>query len=130
MLVDPTAPDATLGYLTLSSLSVPLDLVPENVHHVLAPYLEVPAILIGRLAVALTHQGRGIGGVLLRRALDSCLRSTSHGVVASLIVVDALHAAAGAFYARYGFQTFDDVPLFPKRMFLPMRTLRKASSTR
>jgi predicted N-acetyltransferase YhbS len=62
----------------------------------------VPLILLGRLAVDVAHQGSGLGGGLLRDAIQRTL------VVADSVGVRALitHAAnprAAGFYARFGF---------------------------
>jgi predicted N-acetyltransferase YhbS len=53
-----------------------------------------PALLLGPLAVAATHRGRGIGSNLMGRALNDA-RQLGHGAV--LLVGDA------AYYERFGF---------------------------
>jgi predicted N-acetyltransferase YhbS len=53
-----------------------------------------PALLLGPLAVAGSHRGRGIGAALMRRALREARR---HGHAAVLLVGDA------PYYARFGF---------------------------
>ena len=56
-----------LGYYTLSANSVPLNLLPAAVQLKLPRYDEVPAVLLGRLAVASSMQGKGLGGVVARQ---------------------------------------------------------------
>lgn len=128
VLVDPTAPEVILGYFTLSTLSVQLTGLPVDVRARLPKYPEVPALLMGRLAVAKAHQREGLGGELLRRALDRCWQFSAHGAAASLIVVDALNKDATGFYGRYGFRGFDDNASYPQRLFLTMNTLSRARS--
>jgi len=53
-----------------------------------------PALLLGPLAVAAAHRGRGIGAALMRRALREA-RGLGHGAV--LLVGDA------PYYGRFGF---------------------------
>jgi len=55
---------------------------------------ETRALLLGPLAVAAEHQGQGIGGKLMRRALNRAA-AAGHGAV--LLVGDA------PYYARFGF---------------------------
>ncbi|MCJ8521397.1 putative N-acetyltransferase YhbS [Pseudorhizobium tarimense] len=54
----------------------------------------VEALLLGPLAVDCTHEGRGIGGALMRTAISEAAQR-SHGAV--LLVGDA------AYYERFGF---------------------------
>jgi ribosomal protein S18 acetylase RimI-like enzyme len=83
---------------------------------------EIPAALIGRLAVATAFQGRGLGKELLMDALVQIIdKSSSIGIYA--IVVDAINDQAAAFYEKYGFTKF---PSRPDRLFLPIETAKKA----
>jgi predicted N-acetyltransferase YhbS len=59
-----------------------------------APGLGQPALLLGPLAVAATHRGRGIGAKLIERTLHEA-RRLGHGAV--LLVGDA------PYYGRFGF---------------------------
>jgi len=63
----------------------------------------VPAILIARLAVDQRHQGVGVGRSLLQ---DALLRSAqaAASIGARVLLVHAKHAAAKAWYVRYGFE--------------------------
>ncbi len=64
---------------------------------------QIPALLLGRLAVDRADQGQGIGGALLRHAmLTAVVASERHAVRA--LVVNALDETARHFYRRYGFE--------------------------
>jgi predicted GNAT family N-acyltransferase len=91
-----------LGYYTLSACAVQYSSIDDAQIQKLARYNEVPAILIGRLAVSSTEQGKGSGGALLIDALKRC-RQMSETLGASLVVVDAKDENAASFYQRYGF---------------------------
>jgi ribosomal protein S18 acetylase RimI-like enzyme len=83
----------------------------------------VPAALLGRLAVARTQQGIGLGGVLLADALKRSARAEM-GVFA--MVVDAENEAAQRFYEHHGFTL---LPGANRRLFLPIDTaLRRLAS--
>jgi ribosomal protein S18 acetylase RimI-like enzyme len=84
------------------------------------PRIDVPVVLLGRLAVDRSVQGQGLGETLL---LDA-LRRTSHiseqiGVCA--VEVDAINDAAKRFYMKFGF-----VPLLDdeRHLFLSMKKVR------
>lgn len=124
VLVDGSAPQNIIGFVTLSTLSVILEGLPATFQKRLPRYPEAPALLIGRLAVAQPHHGLGLGKELLRHALELCLEA-SEIAAAALVVVDALHPRATDFYEKYGFMPFDDEPVYPKRLFLPMHTVRQ-----
>ena len=66
--------------------------MPRNIH----------AVVLGRLAIDLTFQGRGLARALLA---DAAARSLKAGkeVAARLLVVHAISPAAEAFYAHHGF---------------------------
>ncbi len=63
----------------------------------------IPVIVLGRLAVALTHQGCGLGRGLLR---DAVLRTLQAADIAGIhaLLVHALSDEACEFYKRWGFQ--------------------------
>jgi predicted N-acetyltransferase YhbS len=62
----------------------------------------VPVVLLGRLAIDRSWQGRGPGGDLLR---DAVLRALAAGELIGVraILVQAISSGAKAFYERHGF---------------------------
>jgi GNAT superfamily N-acetyltransferase len=120
--VDPAAPKAVLGYYTLSAYSVRLHQLPRATIRKLPRYPDVPAALIGRLAVADHYHGQRLGEELLIDALERTL-SLRDTIGVFAVVVDALSEAAAGFYARFGFTAFPSEPL---RLFLPMATIEAA----
>ena len=113
-------PERIAGYYTLSAASFEKDDLPAALAKRL-PHYPVPAAVIGRLAVDLRSQGRGLGETLLLDAIHRVVRAgDTIGVYA--VVVDALHDRAGTFYERYGFAPFPSNPL---RLFLPIRTFEQ-----
>ena len=61
-------PNNIVGYYTLSTLSIELSQLPEDLARKL-PRHPVPAALLGRLAVHQTAQGHGVGRMLLIDAI-------------------------------------------------------------
>jgi GNAT superfamily N-acetyltransferase len=79
----------------------------------------VPLILLGRLAVDLNHQGRGIGAGLLKDALQR-VAQISKAVGSRAVIVHAIDQNAMAFYVKYGFLEF---PYGLQTLFLPIDTI-------
>ena len=106
------------GFYTLSMRSVLLAQLPPAVQKKLPRYPDVPAVLLGRMAVDSRYRGRGLGEALLFDALKRSYE-TSRDVAAFAVIVDAKHGAE-RFYLKYGFLPFSDEE---NRLFLPMKTI-------
>lgn len=111
---------SVIGYYTLSSYSIELSSLPNEISRKLPKYPVLPAILLGRLAVDNRFKGRKIGGHLL---IDSLLRSErlSREIGAIAVVVDAKDTQTRSFYEKYNFQQFSEHPL---KLFLPIKTIK------
>ena len=97
--------DAVAGFYTLAATSLVLDELSAD-HAIRLPhYPAIPAVLLGRLAVALSHQGKRLGGALVA---DALLRATRSEVMAYAMVVDAKDEPAARFYAHLGFERLGD----------------------
>src|ERR1035437_5872244 len=115
------APARILGFYTLSPGSIEYTRTPALVKKGLARY-DVPIFRLGRLAVDRTIQGRGLGGSLLLRAGERCIRvATEVGGVALLI--DAKNDRAARWYAGYGALALLDAPL---SLLLPLSVVADA----
>jgi predicted GNAT family N-acyltransferase len=117
-------PSQIIGYYTLSATVVRLEDFPPDVIKRLPRYPNVPATLIGRLALDRQSRGQGLGEKLLMDALARSAR-VSAAVASAAVVVDAKDSEAETFYSNYGF-----IPLpsssNPVRLFLPIATIRDA----
>jgi predicted N-acetyltransferase YhbS len=89
---------------------------PEAIAGRLPRYPIVPAVLVGRLAVAAAYQGRKLGAVLLG---DAVMRTANADIAAFAIVVDPKDDDARCFYGHYG---FIELPQPERRMFIPIET--------
>lgn len=111
--VDLTTGDV-VGYYTLTATSVALNALAAEVVKKLPRYPVVPAVLLGRLAVARVCQGHGLGVVLLADALKRTARAEL-GVFA--MIVDAKDESAQRFCEHYGFTL---LPGETRRLCLPI----------
>lgn len=102
------------GFYTLSAASIQAETLPDEWRRKLPRY-PVPVALLGRLAVDLAFQGRGLGSILLA---DACRRvnAASQALAVAGIVVDAKSAAASDFYRHFG---FIELPGQTGRLVLP-----------
>ena len=72
----------------------------------------IPAVVLGRLAIDLTWQGKGLGRAMLADVLSRSLRASAE-VSARLVIVHAISPAAETFYLHHGFTRLPiDAPTF------------------
>ncbi len=107
-----------VGFYSLSGDIVKKEDLPES-HAKKLPHRPIPAVLLGRMAVDNTQQGRGLGAWLMRDALDKVLLA-SELIGFYAVTVDAKDGAV-EFYLQYEFIRLADNL---NRLFLPMRTIR------
>ena len=115
---------AVIGYYTLSATSILLADLPGETARKLPKYPNVPATLLGRLAIDSRYQARGYGELLIIDALRRALQATTE-VASYAVVVDAINEGARSFYEHYEFRAFPDRKL---RLFLPMKTMAELFS--
>jgi GNAT superfamily N-acetyltransferase len=111
-------PDQTriAGYYTISTGAVTFEQVPEKL-----PRYPIPIVHLGRLAVDLSSQGKGLGELLLIDALKrATLAAEQLGIYA--VEVRALNDSARRFYLKYGFTPLLNDVL---HLYLSMKAIRK-----
>lgn len=100
------------GFYAINIVELRNDQLPENRRNKLPQ--RVPAFRIGRMAVSKSHQGQGLGRLLLANAVSRLTR-LSEEVGGLGIVIDAKPDAIG-FYRQYGFEQLAD---HPAHLFMP-----------
>jgi len=87
-------------------------------------YVEVPATLLGRLAIDKEFHRQGLGEYLLLDALFNAWEQSN--VIASFaVVVDAIDEEAVQFYMAHGFTRFEQEN---GKMFIVMKTIEEIFS--
>ena len=109
-----------LGYYALSNHRVCYEVLPEEASRGL-PAIDIPVVLLGRLAVDRTQQGQGLGEHLLLDALRRASCVSLH-IGTRAIEVHAIDQDAQRFYGKYGFVTLRDDP---NHLYLPMQIVRQ-----
>jgi GNAT superfamily N-acetyltransferase len=119
--VQPAEPARILGYYSISPGSVEFTRAPPELTRKLGRY-EVPVFRLGRLAVGLPFQGRGLGAdLLLSAGVRAIAVAAEVGGVA--LAIDAKDGAAAAWYERFGALCLLDDPL---KLVLPLATIQAA----
>jgi GNAT superfamily N-acetyltransferase len=113
-----------VGYCSLCTAQVEYAEAPERLRKGLARH-PVPVILLARLAVDRTWQGRGLGAALL---LDSLRRILSAADVVGVraVMVHAKDEAARRFYQHFD---FDPSPIDPLQLFLLTKEIAQLLKT-
>lgn len=93
--------DRVLAYYALASSAVAVDVAPGHFRRNMPD--PIPVVVLGRLAVDQSLQGKGIGRALVR---DACLRVVQAADAIGIrgMLVHALSEEAKAFYERLGFE--------------------------
>lgn len=118
VILSPEHDKQVLGYYTLSAGNINFQNIPDALKKRLPQY-PIPVIRLGRLAVDLTMQQKGVGEYLLMDALYRCVsHSEAMGVFG--VLVDAKHDRAKQFYMRYGFIELTNEPL---SLVLPIKDI-------
>jgi GNAT superfamily N-acetyltransferase len=86
----------------------------------------IPVMVLGRLAIDVQHQGRGLGRALLRDAILRTLQAAAIGGIRA-IVVHAISEDARRFYERCGFISS---PLEPLTLMITVADAERALSER
>ncbi len=109
------------GYDTLSATGVLLSALPADMGRKLPRYPLLPAVRMGRLAVAAACQGQGLCGALLA---DALARSRAAEIAADALAIDAKDDSALAFYRHHGLIA---LPGSPMTLFLPLSGMPEQS---
>jgi len=111
-----------VGFYSLSSFTLAIEDLPQDISRKLPRYDAIPAALIGRLGRDQRARGLGLGELLLADAVRRIL-SASQSLAVFAIIVDAKDDHAIAFYENFGFRRF---PTRPGRLFLLTSTAAQA----
>lgn len=106
------------GYYSLAAGSVSHDEATERVKKGLARH-PIPVILLARLAVDVSLQGKGVGAALLKDALLRTAQAADT-IGARALLVHAKDDSAKAFYQHF---TFEPSPSDPYHLLLIMKDL-------
>lgn len=108
-----------VAFYSLAPVSASPDSAPWRIRQGQARR-EIGALLIARLAVDRSQQGRKLGGVMLRDALGRCLAG-ARIVGGRAVLVHAKDERAASFYRHFG---FTPSPTDPLHLWMLMKDVR------
>ncbi len=108
-----------LGYHAIAVGSVSREDAPERIAKGLAAH-PIGVAVLGRLAVSLAEQGKGLGVTLLQDALQR-MEQAGDQIGIRAVLVQAINEDARNFYLRFG---FSPSPMDEMRLMLLMKDLR------
>ncbi len=113
-----------LGFYTLVTRTLESTLVPRRNRKNAPPPGPIGVVLLGRLAVDKSAQGRGLGKRMLLRAIRQT-ETAAREIGIHALVLDALDDDALQWYLNldWGFETLLDDP---RHLILPVATIRAA----
>jgi GNAT superfamily N-acetyltransferase len=114
--------DEVIGFYTIVAGEVRHADAPERVVKGMPRY-PIPLLVLARLAVASSRQGRGIGAGLLLDALGRTLQ-VAEVVGVRALAVHAKDEQAAAFYRHFG---FTPSPTDPRHLFMIIKDIRSAA---
>ena len=111
------------GYYALSSHRVLHEALRPQESQGL-PQLDIPVVLLGRLAVDQSVRRQGLGSLLLVDVLRRAA-AIAEQVGIRAVEVETLDQTAKEFYLRFGFRPLTDDP---RHLLMPMHEIRKLDS--
>ena len=109
-----------VGYFALKAATVS---PPATIEHLPGQGpLDVPVILLERMAVDAGEQGKGIGEALLVQVLSRCLHASST-MFSRAVLVDAGATEARGFFEKYGFESS---PTGAQHLLVRSKDIRKS----
>lgn len=113
------ADEAVVGFYTLVVGQVEYAAAPERLTKGLARH-PIPIMLLARLAIATSWQGKGLGSGLLKDAMHRTLLAADIAGIRAF-AVHAKDDEAGAFYQHFG---FTPLPSDPYHLFRLLKDIR------
>src|SRR5213593_3890121 len=111
--------DEVVGFYTLVVAQVEFGDAPQRLGKGLAKH-PIPLMLLARLAVAASRQGKGLGSGLLKDAMVRTLQAADIAGIRAM-AVHAKDDDARAFYERFGFVA---APTDPYHLFVLLKDVR------
>jgi ribosomal protein S18 acetylase RimI-like enzyme len=106
------------GYYTVATSQVDFGDLPPEVRKGL-PRRMLPVAVLAWLGVSETHQGQGLGRLLLAQALRDCYEAGQTFAFIA-VILDCINDTAKAFYQRFD---FEELPGHENRLFLSAQRL-------
>lgn len=128
--VKPQTPCIILAFGSLSAMSLERDEELTRANRRQLPSQlprQIPAVLLGRMAVLKNLQGQGLGRIVYEQ-MEAEARAAAEHVGAAFLVVDAKDEGLKDMYTRFGFtrgrKAKATPSAYPTRLLLPLKSLQ------
>ena len=108
------------GYFSLTVGQIDTLEAPERVRRGMGQY-PIPVVILARLAVDTTYQGRGLGWGMLQDAIHRTITIAEQAGIRALLT-HYIDAEAEAFYRRFGFES---TPVRERQLILLLKDARR-----
>lgn len=108
------------GYFSLTVGQIDTLEAPERVRRGMGQY-PIPVVILARLAVDTTYQGRGLGWGMLQDAIHRTITIAEQAGIRALLT-HPIDAEAEAFYRRFGFES---TPVRERQLILLLKDARR-----
>ncbi|MGF1602998.1 MAG: GNAT family N-acetyltransferase [Thermosynechococcaceae cyanobacterium] len=108
-----------IAYYTLSAYTADISVLDEAFAKRLPRYPQLPATLLGRLAIDDRQKGKRLGEFMLVDALRRT-QNASMQVASLAMIAETLDQSAANFYLKYGFQPFKQHSM---KLYFPMKSV-------
>jgi GNAT superfamily N-acetyltransferase len=112
------AAEGIAGYYSLATGQVDFGDLPTDLARYL-PRRTLPVAILAWLAVSKTHQGQGLGRLLLARSLLDC-HEASKTFALIAVILDCINDESRSFHQKWDFQS---LPGSPYRLYLSAKQL-------
>ncbi len=109
-----------MGYYSLTVGQIDTMEAPDRIRKGMGQY-PIPVVILARMAVASSSQGKGIGRGLLQDAIRRTLLSSEQAGIRALLT-HSIDQEAERFYLRFGFEAS---PVREKQLLLILKDARK-----
>lgn len=118
-------PAEIIAYYTIANTNIPRAAIPQDILKGLPKYQDMPAILLGRLAVHQRYHGKKLGELLISHCFRTCLHLAKLWG-ARYLLTDAVETAV-TWYERFGFtRVHGSAAPDTTKMFLDLAVVRQS----
>ncbi|MBR0574458.1 N-acetyltransferase [Pasteurella atlantica] len=108
-----------IGFYSITLTSIEYNQIPKSFQKGLSRH-QVPLFILARLGVDVSEQNKGIGGVLLYKAIERCIK-VSEEVGGIGLLIEAKDDDVAKWYSKFGAISLPDKPL---SLILPFSTIK------
>lgn len=108
-----------IGFYSITLTSIEYNQIPKSFQKGLSRH-QVPLFILARLGVDVSEKNKGIGGILLYKAIERCIKVSEEAGGIGLLI-EAKNRNIAKWYSKFGAISLPDKPL---SLILPFSTIK------